>query len=548
MNDVSNFVKTNPKHSHTIVLISGELLTPNVVKQLESVKQVQGLLVISAAAPLDPYSETSSFPQANATTAGEDGAYTWNIAMHDVIHHEYKWPMWSVESEAIPTLLQQARRNLAESTRFGVVMKQFMYGYKNTATCLKYEYCEPVGGHSVWGALPMPSSDTLSGKSIIMTLSRLDSISIFSGEAIGADSDMSGLVANLAALTTLSGIDNLQGDNPPGYRAVDPSLFVDPIVWAFFDAENWGYAGSTRFLHDWTNFKCITGRCTSTSFRKTFQSLSLDNIREVIEVRQVGARQQRDQTHKLFVHQHYHNFASESVETVISASAGLNTTVTTASMRTPGLPPSSVFTFLNAAVASGKTTLANSMVVIADHDEHYSNPYYGSRYDTRRNVDVKMITDAATLLARTLYAHATHLPASESTFINVNSSLVASWLECLTVNSNCPLARTFTPTLKQDIVERPSHYHGPFFDYALSSIGKLVHDYMIYVSRNRSLDAALKSCSDDAECQSSEACVVGKCMSALAVDYHDAYSVGIEPNAKGGWTIVDPKLDNWVEP
>lgn len=545
MNDVGNFVKTKPKHSHLIVVLSGELLTPGVIGQLETVKQVQGLLVLSTTAPLDQYSETSSFPQSNSSTAGEDHVYTWNIPNHDVLHHEYKWPMWSIASANASTLMQQARRNVAESTRFGLQMKQFMFGYKNAATCLKYQYCEPVGGHSVWGALPMP--DTLTGRTVIMTLSRLDSISIFAGEAIGADSDMSGLVANLAALTTLAGIDNVDGPNPHGYRAVDPTKFVDPIVWAFFDAENWGYAGSTRFLHDWTKFNCVTGRCTAESFRKTFQSLSLDNIREIVEVRQVGA-EQRDGSQKLFVHQHFHNYATPSTQTVLSVSSDLNTTVAHASTRTPGLPPSSTFTFLDGAVAAGKTSLANSIVVIADHDEHYSNPYYGSRFDTRKNVDLKILTDASTILARTLYAHATHLPAAEANFINVNASLVSAWLECVTMNSNCRLARTILPSLTSDKLERPSHYHGPFFDYAVSSLGKLVHDYMIYVTRNQSLDSTSKPCSDDSECQSTEACIVGKCTNSLSVDYHESYSVGIEPKAKGGWTIVDPKLDNWVEP
>lgn len=530
-----------------VVVLSGELFTPANIALLEAVKQVKGVLLLTNVIPQAPYSETSAFPQSTTSTGGESASYVWNMENHDLIHREYKWPVWSMPSGSeLDTIRSLALSNSQTKTRYGAHMKQFMYGYQNAATCLRFKQCEPVGGHSVWGVLPAVNASLWSSTKFVVTLSRLDSLSLFANQATGAVADMSGLVANLAALTTLSGVDNIEGVvNPHG---VDPKKFKNPILWSFFDAEHWGYAGSTRFVKDWTNFECITGPCTAAGFRDDFKKLRLDNLKSVFELRQVGAPQILDGSRKLFVHQDLHLTTPTPVaELVRQSGIGLTSNVSVARQH-HGLPPSSSFTLLAAAERSNNPTFRGQIVVISDHETKYSNAYYGSRYDVAKNVDVQLVTDAATLLARSLYASAMEVSFSDAAKIKVNESLVRAWLDCATVNGNCSIARAYVPSLVSAPHMAPSHYHGPYFTWAVSYMSKLTHDYMTVMTRDRAQDSSLTSCPNGDECPSNAYCAVGKCINSSYVQYHDSYSTGIRPLAAGGWEITNSSLENWVEP
>lgn len=546
--------------SSAIVVLSGELFTPANIAALEKVSKVKGVIVATIGLPEEAYSETEAFPQASTNTGGEPASFVWNSAAHNLVNREYKWPVWSVPSgDELNEIISQANSNLKSKTRFGAQMTQFSYAYKNPETCLRYGFCEPVGGHTVWGVLPPPSpqrpTSSWPNTRFVMTLSRLDSISLFPGQAIGAVADMSGLVANLAAMTALSGIDNLDGAPPSGTKfRVDPSKFKNPILWAFFDAEHWGYAGSTRFLNDWTKFECIGGPCkTAKPFIDDFKRLRIENIKSIFELRQVGAKQIVDGTKQLFVHQVSHPSDSTISELVRQAGFGLNTSVSKVAGAGHGLPPSSSFTFLSAAQNPSNpaaNALVDKIVVISDHKTTYNNAYYGSRYDLASNVDVDMVTDAATLLARSLYASAMEVSGNEANQlgISVNRSIVQAWLQCTTVNANCPLSRALIPDhIDKDYI-LPSHYHGPIFDWAISMLGKLTHDYMLAITRDQSQDRFLKKCSKSEDCSFPVNCVLGKCLNTSYVQYHDAYSLGIKRKTAGGWEVVDSKFENWVEP
>ena len=532
-----------------IVVLAGDLFLPANVAILEDIKQVKGVLVLTTTLPDAPYSETSAFPQSATSTGGENPSYVWNMAGHDLIHREYKWPVWSLPPGADLNLVRKnALSNVESKTRYGAHLKQFMFGYQDAATCLRFRQCEPVGGHSVWGVLPAVNASLWPNTKFVMSLSRLDALSLFTNDAVGAVADMSGLVANLAALTTLSGVTNLEGVADPSItRVVDPSKFKNPILWAFFDAEHWGYAGSTRFLKDWTNFECITGPCTSETFRADFKKLRIENIKSIFELRQVGAPQILDGSRKLFIHQNLHPEDKSITELVREAGVGLSSTVEAATSASVGLPPSSSFTFLAAAQKSNPS-LKDKIVVISDHNTKYSNAYYGSRYDIAKNVNVQIVADAATLLARSLYASAMEVRGYDADWIKVNSSIVEAWLECATVNGNCSISRAFVPNIVQSKFMQPSHYHGPYFQWAVSYLSKLTHDYMIAVTRDRTKDSSLKSCPKGDECAVNTHCVLGKCINSSYVEYHDSYSTGIRPKVSGGWEITDASLENWVEP
>jgi hypothetical protein len=68
-----------------------------------------------------------------------------------------------------------------------------------------------------------------------------------------------------------------------------------------------------------------------------------------------------------------------------------------ASAGNPGIPPSSLMAFLRARPAVAG-------VVLADHDGHFSTPYYHSRFDNASSVDEESIAAAAATTARALHA------------------------------------------------------------------------------------------------------------------------------------------------
>jgi len=68
-----------------------------------------------------------------------------------------------------------------------------------------------------------------------------------------------------------------------------------------------------------------------------------------------------------------------------------------ASAGNPGIPPSSLMAFLRARPAVAG-------VVLADHDGHFSTPYYHSHFDNASTVDEESIAAAAATAARALHA------------------------------------------------------------------------------------------------------------------------------------------------
>ncbi|GFH13456.1 nicastrin, partial [Haematococcus lacustris] len=121
--------------------------------------------------------------------------------------------------------------------------------------------------------------------------------------------------------------------------------------------------------------------------------------------------------------------------------------LTTASAGNPGVPPSSLFSFLRA-----KPSIAG--VVITEFDRQMINPYFHSSYDNASWVAVEPIMVGAALLARALHALAAP-PGTPPLQVNMSSvrSLVQSLAACLVMDTPgmaCPLA---TALLNPDFQE-----------------------------------------------------------------------------------------------
>jgi nicastrin len=299
--------------------------------------------------------------------------------------------------------------------KYAAHLTSFMYAATNTPTCLRRGFCAPIGGQSVWSVVPPASglSSPTEASEIVMSVASMDSASLFIQRATGAESDMSGLIANLAALNAIAN------------AGIPAANFSRKIIFAFFDAEAWGYGGSQRFLADIANFTCrqfsndSKVACDRPYYPSLqFQKLDLNKIDTIFEVKQVGLLQSGGSS-ALFVHQQQHNFSTVAVQTVLAASQSVvNISVAAASSSTPGLPPSSSQSYL-------KYGLQSKIAVITDHSDQYINKcvaildfisypsahtcrrFYQSRFDNNGNVDTAQICKSAQVLTNSLVLRAT---------------------------------------------------------------------------------------------------------------------------------------------
>lgn len=115
----------------------------------------------------------------------------------------------------------------------------------NSEKCLKDLTCFPIGGQSVWsslGALEAPAK-----KNILAITAPMDSTAFFHGVAQGA-------AAEIASLATMMAVAEAVGEYRRG-AGKDKVMVRQPVYFAW-NAQSWGFSGSSRFLKDVIDFKC----------------------------------------------------------------------------------------------------------------------------------------------------------------------------------------------------------------------------------------------------------------------------------------------------
>ena len=192
----------------------------------------------------------------------------------------------------------------------------------------------------------------------MLVASQIDSANLFSSRSVGADAEMSGLAATLAAHLAMTQLPS--------------NIFQKNTLFAYFEGEAFGYVGSTRFAQDITNFTCESYGdeektwCAEPLYQNLdFEGLKFEQITHVIELKQVGSKSAAG----LYVHQHNHDLTTDLARIVTSPIMD-KITLFPASNATPGIPPSSSMTFLKQNPA-----LIPNNVVITDHGALYANKY-----------------------------------------------------------------------------------------------------------------------------------------------------------------------------
>ncbi|XP_044951706.1 nicastrin [Hordeum vulgare subsp. vulgare] len=457
--------------------------------------KVAGVLVESNGDKLLELSPDRKFPQGDFAPYS-NVSHDWNPAGSGIMWNRYDFPAFLLSEESTQTLRKIADKNeksnngyQANVAEFDLVMQTTKAETHGSEACLKEQSCLPLGGQSVWASLPpMSNASKEHQKPIIMVVASQDSASFFRDRSLGADSPISGLIALLTAVDALSHLHDL-------------GKLKKQLVFAAFDGEAWGYLGSRKFLQELDEGD------------DSVNGINSSMIEQVLEIGSVGKGISQGDT-LFYAHASRNSSISKKIlDGLQSGSDSLgsdNVKVKPAASSNPGVPPSSLMSFM-------RKNTSTSGVVLEDFDSQFSNKFYHSHLDSPANINSSSIAAAAALVARSLYILATaDMPVDLMTLntIKVNVTLVEELIGCLL---------TCDPGLSCDIVKSfispsntcPSHYVGVFQDSPSSTQSPAYADdtsrfiWNFLADRTSTLAGNVSSCTGQCS-NESEVCVGGE--------------------------------------
>ncbi|URE35756.1 Nicastrin [Musa troglodytarum] len=419
-----------------------EGLLLRISKDMDFAQKVAGVLVESDGYRSKSlgFSPAEKFPQA-AFAPYKNINYEWNLAGSGIMSNQYNFPVFLLSPETKSVVQELAGKNAGGTDLYQVIVAEFDLVMQTTkshthdsGSCLKEQTCLPLGGFSVWSSLPpINISSEKPSKSILMAVASQDSASFFRDQSLGAESPISGLIALLAAVDALSRVDDL-------------NELKKQLVFVVFTGEAWGYLGSRKFLQE-----LDLGADAVNGLNNTL-------IEQVLEIGSVGkGLDQATRATTFYAHAGGDSpVTKDMLKALQNASDSLgsdNVKIKAADVSNPGIPPSSLMTFLrkNSSAAG---------IVLEDFDSFFTNKFYHT------NINSSSIAAAAALVARTLYILASgdvtvNLMTLNS--IKVNVSLVEELVGCLLScepGFSCSIVRNFISPSNTC----PSHYVGVFLD------------------------------------------------------------------------------------
>eukprot|EP01090_Pellita_catalonica_P014611 TRINITY_DN3769_c0_g1_i1.p1 TRINITY_DN3769_c0_g1~~TRINITY_DN3769_c0_g1_i1.p1 ORF type:complete len:700 (-),score=58.58 TRINITY_DN3769_c0_g1_i1:888-2987(-) len=531
------FTKENIEGLHNVGIVSGVLVTHFNGTNYSAFSSCgpNGEPGFSPASK-HPNKEWGLYPESN---------YEWNRCGTNWMYESMPFPVFALDAEDTQSFLEKAKQNKHDDSwpKWAVEFNLFMHGSRDSRTCLRRKYCDPVGGQSVYGGLNDHYSDD---KDVVLIMTQMDSTAIFHDLATGGESVASGVSALLGAVDALTRIDR--------------NLQEKELIFAFWTGETYGYLGSSTFVTDIQGFKCDDDRTTSSGrpyckhpYRHDydFKNFSLDRITAIIDVNQIALLDAQEPT--LFVHREPSGEEDVNLFNVLkSVSRSSNITVELAA---PGvtaleLPPSSLHSFL-------KARRSIPGVVLTDFKDAYKNTFYHSRFDDLTYIGTEGVRSTclvASFIARAAWAlvkDSDQIPAD----LVANCTYVQQLMDCLVQDNACQLKQELMGV--RNAPQPPNHYTGTYlWRRRISVTSKFVMNNMIAkTAKQRYLVDATAigmECNHTSDCNEeyNMTCLWGLCRN-FSVNYHDAVSPAVDYNRLWGtWDVMDmPKpVPLWTEP
>ncbi|XP_022324883.2 nicastrin-like isoform X2 [Crassostrea virginica] len=472
-------IKVGP-HQPYVAMLNSLDFNRDTVQKLRNSQKITGVIVIhtedSVTTPLpDSFSPADRCPgdlyglYHNNEDFGNCKKVTWNEFGNGMFFEDFEFPISIVTNKNETDYLinncylkfnKPHNGKAREYPLCAVQMKSRMSAAKDSETCIRRtntptnlnpdKYCDPLGDMNVIGFFKdVPENHTLEEKSIVMAVARMDSYSLFEDIYPSADNHVSGIVALLAAAEAIRKHKAHFNDN------------TKDILFTFLNGEAFDYIGSSRLLYDMDN-KALPLK------------LNMNHIDRIIEVNQLAYRDEG----KVWIHSDpismknatMSSNISDMISSILDIGKNLSD-IAGAVNQTQPLPPSSTQKFLQKHLVPA--------LVLTDHKEKFTNRYYNSRFDLAKTIGAEAqnssdggyntvteqalnLTEAATLLARTLYTQATGSPAPGN--LTADKFSVTHLLYCFLISPNCDLFKQVIPPAREafnDLVSQKSPY--PFY-------------------------------------------------------------------------------------
>lgn len=522
--------------SYTVLISEDEIQNffDSVSKDQILAKKVAGVLIESSTEPPrgeGGFSPVEKFPQAKFAPY-KNMNYEWNPPGSNILWRKYNFPVFLLSKDSTSVLREIAAKNekgrntyTVGVAEFDLVMQTTKVGTHDSKSCLEQQSCLPLGGYSVLSSLPPLDTIIEKPKPIILTVASMDSASFFRDKSPGADSPLSGMISLLAAVEALSHADGVNELNKQ-------------LVFLVFTGEAWGYLGSRRFLAELDMNSDVVHGLNSTL------------IEQVIEVGSTGKAFNRG-LNSFFIHAARGSSASNKTFDALQSaqeSLGSSTKISMASKSNPGIPPSSLMSFL-------RKNSSVSGLVLEDFDTSFRNKFYHSHWDDISNINSSAVATAASLVARTLYILGSGDKASNKKAldaINVNSSLVEELIGCLLTcepGLSCGLVKDYIAPTQNC----PNHYTGvlvggpsfkPYFDY-VSDLSRFVWNFLAEKTSTPTENAnssCSQACSKGEVCIRSEKKETATCV-VSTTRYIPAYSTRLKYES-GLWSVLPPNASD----
>ncbi|OHS96469.1 hypothetical protein TRFO_37361 [Tritrichomonas foetus] len=451
------------------------------------------------------YSADVPFPnrQYMSYTAPDD--FQWNPRATSMVQHIYDFPFIYPPKAEVENLEAHIKKY---GSKAGIYIRVYMLSRGNSKKCLKASDCQMVGGLSMYG-----SFNENYNKSSVWAIANFDSFGFFPYAHVGADYSISGFVSLLAALQS--------------FQNVDWSKAQKQLRFAFFDGEELGFLGSTKFLTDLEKFECEKWDKEKTICMKPyrldfgFQSIPKDETFDtVIEIKSVA------NASALYVHTNKNG--REFGKTLVGTSSALPVEMADDSL--PGVPPSSVNSFIK------KFPNIKHAVLTGYQGTFPANNRYGMPSEVLYNPEA--VTKASQTLADTLakLCGITYKPVVNQTIVSelmlafVNAPADSQYIKQLFPTSNVP-------------TDHVSLYAGVYNQYTMEMKHLLVRDIL---KESTAFNITNIPCTADANCSEyGLSCSISrnKCVN-YTMNLHPAYSNAFEyDDDEWETTVVNESLE-----
>jgi hypothetical protein len=500
-----------------------------------------GILVLAPeTGPLPPhFSPAEQDPQHPTGLYGASGPepreeYPWNPLGTGISHRFFRYPIWLVGRTAVADVLARCEESEAQEAKFprwAAKTILTMQAQTNSLECLEDNSCQPLTGQSVLGVLGSRTDPET--QEVILTTAALDSTSFFHGEwaqredqlSPGGGAEIAGAIATIAAARAL--------------RSVVEDL-TTPVVFAIFSAESWGRVGSRHLA-------ACTWPPTNPPGPNTCPD-TLPNMSAIREVIGVGGISEETTPDQFYLHIDAAAPGQAAATGIQSQLVGADTNLVESTTAPQRLPPSSAETFAR--------RFNTPALVIAGHDDSFTNRFYHSELDRRNNTAPTTVCSLATSLARSLHIRG-GAPGGTSS-LEADCDFVAQLVECTMQDFGCSLARDILGS-NADIDGTPPHYVLIRSDPSTASLFEAFF-YGLMANETASGPRSTHTCQTDQNCRDAvigepsaterRLCVAGTCL-VSATRYVTAQSNALTFNRNtGAWEVassLDDDEELWTE-